>query len=310
MKLDSTIYVAGHRGLVGSAIVRYLKHKGFKNIITRTHSELELLDTASVQNFFFETKPEYVFLAAAKVGGIHANKTYSADFIRENLIIQTNVIHEAWRNGVKKLMFLGSSCIYPKYCPQPIKEEYLLSGKLESTNDSYAIAKIAGIKTCQSYNEQFGTRFISVMPSNLYGINDNFHPENSHVLPALLRKFHEAKIANSKSVSIWGNGESRREFLYSDDLAEGALFLMENYDDNEIINIGFGNDITILELSDTIRKVVDYSGNLEFDESRPNGTPQKLLDISKINSLGWSPKISLEDGIDMVYQWFIKQESL
>ena len=307
MKLDSSIYVAGHTGLVGSAIVRILKQKKFKNIITRTHSELELLNTVSVKKFFNETKPEYVFLAAAKVGGIHANKTYSADFIRENLIVQTNVIHEAWRNGVKKLIFLGSSCIYPKYCPQPIREEYLLSGKLESTNDSYAIAKIAGIKTCQSYNEQFGTRFISVMPTNLYGVNDNFHPENSHVLPALLRKFHEAKIATAKSVSIWGNGKARREFLHSDDLAEGVLFLMQNYEDNEIINIGFGSDITILELAETIKKVVGYSGNLEFDDSRPNGTPQKLLDITKITSLGWSPKISLEDGIERVYHWYIKQ---
>ena len=308
MELDSTIYVAGHTGLVGSAIVRNLKQKGFKNIILRTHSELELLDAVSVQNFFDETKPEYVFLAAAKVGGIHANNTFAADFIRENLTVQTNVIHQAWRNNVKKLMFLGSSCIYPKFCPQPIREEYFLSGKLEPTNDAYAIAKIAGIKTCQSYNEQFGTNFISIMPTNLYGINDNFHPENSHVLPALLRKFHEAKITNTKSVCIWGNGEARREFLCSDDLAEGALFLMKNYEDNEIINIGYGIDITIEELAETIKQVVCYNGNLEFDDSRPNGTPQKLLDISKIKSLGWTPKISLEDGIGMVYQWYIRHE--
>ena len=307
MELVSPIYVAGHTGLVGSAIVRFLKQKGFKNIITRTHRELELLDAVSVQNFFIETKPEYVFLAAAKVGGIHANNTFSADFIRENLTIQTNVIHESWRNSVKKLLFLGSSCIYPKFCPQPIKEEYFLSGKLEPTNDAYAIAKIAGIKTCQSYNEQYGTKFISIMPTNLYGINDNFHTQNSHVLPSLIRKFHEAKISNAKSVSIWGNGEARREFLFSDDLAEGAIFLIENYEDNEIINIGIGSDITILELAETIRKVVGYRGNLEFDHTRPNGTPQKLLDISRINALGWNPKISLEDGIDKVYQWYIKQ---
>ena len=308
MEQESLIYVAGHTGLVGSAIVRILKKKGFNNIITRTHSELELLNSVSVQNFFYEIKPEYVFLAAAKVGGIHANKNFSADFIRENLIVQTNVIHEAWRSGVKKLMFLGSSCIYPKFCPQPIREEYLLSGKLEPTNDAYAIAKIAGIKTCQSYNEQFGTKFISIMPSNLYGIHDNFHLENSHVLPALLRKFHEAKIDNLKSVNIWGNGETRREFLFSDDLAEGVLFLMQNYDKNEIINIGYGHDVTILELAKTIKQVVDYSGDLEFDNSRPNGTPQKLLDISRIKSLGWNPKISLANGIDKVYQWYIKQE--
>jgi len=229
MKINSRIYVAGHRGLVGSAIIRALEQKGFENLITCTHAELELMDAVAVQKFFAETKPEYVFLAAAKVGGIHANSTYPADFMRENLLVQTNIIHEAWSHGVEKLMFLGSSCIYPKLCPQPIKEEYLLTGELESTNDAYALAKIAGIKTCQSYNQQYGTNFISAMPTNLYGINDNFHPENSHVLPALIRKFHEAKLSNAESVNIWGNGTARREFLHTDDLAEALLFLMESY---------------------------------------------------------------------------------
>ena len=291
MEINSRIYVAGHRGLVGSAIIRVLKKKGFENLITRTHSELELMDSAAVRKFFEETKPEYVFLAAAKVGGIHANSTYPAEFIRENLLVQTNVIHEAWSHKVEKLMFLGSSCIYPKLCPQPIKEEYLLTGELESTNDAYALAKIAGIKTCQSYNKQYGTRFISVMPTNLYGINDNFHPENSHVLPALIRKFHEAKLSNAESVSIWGDGTARREFLHTDDLAEAVLFLMDNYEDSAIVNVGCGEDQTIRELAETIQKVVGYSGRLEFDTSYPNGTPQKILDISKINSLGWKPRI-------------------
>ena len=308
MKINSRIYVAGHRGLVGSAIIRALEQKGFENLITRTHAELELLDAVAVQKFFAETKPEYVFLAAAKVGGIHANSTYPADFMRENLLVQTNVIHEAWSHGVEKLMFLGSSCIYPKLCPQPIKEEYLLTGELESTNDAYALAKIAGIKTCQSYNKQYGTNFISVMPTNLYGINDNFHPENSHVLPALIRKFHEAKISNAESVSIWGNGTARREFLHTDDLAEALLFLMENYADSAIVNVGCGEDQTIRELAETIQKVVGFSGGLDFDSSYPNGTPQKILDISKINSLGWKPRIPLKEGLHQVYQWYAAQD--
>ena len=308
MKINSRIYVAGHRGLVGSAIIRALEQKGFENLITRTHAELELLDAVAVQKFFAETKPEYVFLAAAKVGGIHANSTYPADFMRENLLVQTNVIHEAWSHGVEKLMFLGSSCIYPKLCPQPIKEEYLLTGELESTNDAYALAKIAGIKTCQSYNKQYGTNFISVMPTNLYGINDNFHPENSHVLPALIRKFHEAKISNAESVSIWGNGTARREFLHTDDLAEALLFLMENYADSAIVNVGCGEDQTIRKLAETIQKVVGFSGRLDFDSSYPNGTPQKILDISKINSLGWKPRIPLKEGLHQVYQWYAAQD--
>jgi len=304
MKINSRIYVAGHRGLVGSAIYRLLKKRGFENLITRTHSELELMDAVAVQNFFEETKPEFVFLAAAKVGGIHANSTYPANFIRENLVVQTNVIHESWRNDVEKLMFLGSSCIYPKLCPQPISEESLLTGELEPTNEAYALAKIAGIKTCQSYNQQYGTTFISAMPTNLYGINDNFHPENSHVLPALIRRFHEAKLADSESISIWGTGNPRREFLHSDDLADAVLFLMENYNDSEIVNIGCGEDQTIRVLAETIREVVGYSGSLEFDSSRPDGTPQKILDISKIRVLGWTPAIPLKNGLEQVYQWY------
>tara|TARA_B110000444_G_scaffold255548_1_gene290137 strand:+ start:711 stop:1634 length:924 start_codon:yes stop_codon:yes gene_type:complete len=307
MKINSRIYVAGHRGLVGSAIYRLLKKRGFENLITRTHSELELMDAVAVQNFFEETKPEFVFLAAAKVGGIHANSTYPADFIRENLVVQTNVIHESWRNDVEKLMFLGSSCIYPKLCPQPISEESLLTGELEPTNEAYALAKIAGIKTCQSYNQQYGTTFISAMPTNLYGINDNFHPENSHVLPALIQRFHEAKLADSESISIWGTGNPRREFLHSDDLADAVLFLMENYNDSEIVNVGCGEDQTIRVLAETIREVVGYSGSLEFDSSRPDGTPQKILDISKIRVLGWTPEISLKNGLEQVYQWYIEQ---
>ena len=308
MKINSRIYVAGHRGLVGSAIYRLLKKRGFENLITRTHSELELMDAVAVQNFFEETKPEFVFLAAAKVGGIHANSTYPANFIRENLVVQTNVIHESWRNDVEKLMFLGSSCIYPKLCPQPISEESLLTGELEPTNEAYALAKIAGIKTCQSYNQQYGTTFISAMPTNLYGINDNFHPENSHVLPALIRRFHESKLADSESISIWGTGNPRREFLHSDDLADAVLFLMENYNDSEIVNIGCGEDQTIRVLAETIREVVGYSGSLEFDSSRPDGTPQKMLDISKILVLGWTPEIPLKNGLEQVYQWYIEHK--
>ena len=307
MKSNSRIYVAGHRGLVGSAIIRSLRQRGFENLITRTHAELELMDAVAVKDFFEQAKPEYVFLAAAKVGGIHANSTYPADFMRENLIVQTNVIHESWRQGVIKLLFLGSSCIYPKLCPQPIKEEYLLSGELEKTNDAYALAKIAGIKTCQSYNQQHGTHFISAMPTNLYGVNDNFHPENSHVLPALIRRFHEAKLANVESISIWGTGTSRREFLHSSDLADAVLFLMENYDDSEIVNVGCGKDQTIKELAETIQEVVGYTGHLKFDSTRPDGTPQKILDISKINSLGWKPTISLREGLKQVYQWYTEQ---
>lgn len=304
MKINSRIYVAGHLGLVGSAIIRALQQKGFENLITRTHSELELKDSAAVREFFVDTKPEYVFLAAAKVGGINANNKYPADFIHENLLLQTNVIHESWRHKVVKLIFLGSSCIYPKLCPQPIKEEYLLTGELESTNEAYAIAKIAGIKTCQSYNKQFGTNYLSVMPTNLYGINDNFHPENSHVLPSLIRKFHKAKLSNADSVTIWGDGTPRREFLHTDDLAAAVLFLMENYNDSEIVNVGCGQDQTIMELAETIQEVVGFKGYLNFDSSYPNGTPQKILDISKIKLLGWKPNIPLKEGLKQVYQWY------
>ncbi len=304
MRINSRIYVAGHLGLVGSAILRALQQKGFENLITRTHSELELKDSEAVREFFVDTKPEYVFLAAAKVGGIHANNSYPAEFIHENLLLQTNVIHESWRHKVVKLIFLGSSCIYPKLCPQPIKEEYLLTGELESTNDAYAIAKIAGIKTCQSYNKQYGTNYLSVMPTNLYGINDNFHPENSHVLPSLIRKFHKAKLSNADSVTIWGDGTARREFLHTDDLAAAVLFLMENYNDSEIVNVGCGQDQTIMELAETIQEVVGFKGYLNFDSSYPNGTPQKILDISKIKLLGWKPNIPLKEGLKQVYQWY------
>ena len=304
MRINSRIYVAGHLGLVGSSILRALQQKGFENLITRTHSELELKDSTAVREFFADTKPEYVFLAAAKVGGIHANNTYPAEFIHENMLLQANVIHESWRHEVVKLIFLGSSCIYPKLCPQPIKEEYLMTGELESTNDAYAIAKIAGIKTCQSYNKQYGTNYLSVMPTNLYGINDNFHPENSHVLPSLIRKFHKAKLSNADSVTIWGDGTARREFLHTDDLAAAVLFLMENYNDSEIVNVGFGQDQTIMELAETIQEVVGFKGYLNFDSSYPNGTPQKILDISKIKLLGWKPNIPLKEGLKQVYQWY------
>ncbi len=308
MKINSRIYVAGHRGLAGSAIYRALKKAGYKNIITRSHSELELLEASEVRAFFSETKPEFVFLAAAKVGGIHANSSYPADFIRENILIQTNVIHEAWKHDVSKLVFLGSSCIYPKLCLQPLKEEYLLTGELEPTNDAYALAKIAGIKTCQSYNNQYGTNFISVMPTNLYGPNDNFHPEDSHVLPALIRKFYEAKIASEDFVKIWGSGNPRREFIHSDDLADAILFLIDNYDDSEIINVGCGMDQTIRELAETIKEVSGFTGSLVFDSSRPDGTPQKVLDTSRINALGWEPKIPLKEGLKKVYQWYSSKQ--
>ena len=309
MKINSRIYVAGHRGLAGSAIYRALKKAGYQNIITRSHSELELLEASEVRAFFSETKPEFVFLAAAKVGGIHANSSYPADFIRENIVVQTNVIHEAWKHDVNKLVFLGSSCIYPKLCPQPMKEEYLLTGELEPTNDAYALAKIPGIKTCQSYNYQYGTNFISVMPTNLYGPNDNFHPEDSHVLPALIRKFYEAKIASEDVVKIWGSGNPRREFIHSDDLADAILFLMDNYDDPEIINVGCGMDQTIRELAETIKEVSGFTGSLVFDSSRPDGTPQKVLDTSRINALGWEPKVPLKEGLKKVYQWYSSKQA-
>jgi GDP-L-fucose synthase len=304
MKKNSRIYVAGHMGLVGSAIVRKLEAEGYNNLVLRTHGELDLTRQTDVEEFFREEKPEYVFLAAAKVGGILANDTYPADFIRENTLIQTNVIHNAHINGVKKLLFLGSSCIYPKHAKQPMREEYLLTGELEPTNDAYAIAKIAGIKMCQAYNRQYKTNFISAMPTNLYGINDNFDTESSHVLPALIHRFHEAKADELKSVKVWGTGKPKREFLYADDLADALLFLMDKYDSGEIINVGVGKDITIKELAELIKDVVGYKGGIEFDTTKPDGTPQKLLDVSRINKVGWKAETPLRDGIEKTYSWF------
>ena len=298
------IYLAGHRGLVGSAIVRKLEAEGFENILTRTHSELDLTRQADVEKFFEEEKPAYVILAAAKVGGIYANDTYPADFIMKNLQIECNVIDAAYKNNVEKLLFLGSSCIYPRECPQPIKEEYLLSGYLEKTNEAYALAKIAGLKMCSFYNQQYGTDYISVMPCNLYGINDNFSPENSHVLPALMRKFHEAKIKNEPTVTVWGSGKPLREFLNVDDLADACLYLMENYTGNEFFNVGYGEEISILQLAEMMKKVTGFEGNIVMDSSKPDGTPRKLTDISKIKAMGWEPKISLEEGLKQTYEWY------
>ena len=304
--LDRTkkIYVAGHRGLVGSALVRKLEQEGFTNIVTKTHSELDLTRQADVEEFFETEKPDYVILAAAKVGGIHANNTYPADFIMKNLQIECNVIDAAYKNNVQKLLFLGSSCIYPRECPQPIKEEYLLSDYLEKTNEAYALAKIAGLKMCAYYNKQYGTNYISVMPCNLYGINDNFSLENSHVLPALMRKFHEAKIKEEPTVTVWGSGKPLREFLNVDDLADACLFLMDNYEGDDFFNVGYGEEVTIMELALLIKKVVGFEGELVMDASKPDGTMRKLTDISRIKALGWKPKITLEEGLKETYQWF------
>lgn len=306
MEKTSRIYVAGHRGLVGSAIVRTLESAGYINIVCKTRDELDLLDQKAVAEFFTNEKPEYVFDAAAKVGGILANKERPADFIYQNLVIQNNIIHNAYSNNVKKLVFLGSSCIYPKLAPQPIKEEYLLSGPLEPSNDAYAIAKIAGIKMCQSYNKQYGTNYISLMPTNLYGPNDNFDLESSHVLPALLRKFHEAKETNSPTVSMWGTGSPMREFLHVNDLADAAVHLMNTHDDGEIVNVGTGKDVTIKELAELIRDTVGYKGELVWDTDKPDGTPRKLLDVSKIHNLGWHHKVSLKKGIEDTYRWYLE----
>ena len=303
---DSKIYLAGHTGLVGSAIMRKLRSEGYTNIITRTFEELDLTDQRATRGFFEKERPEYVFLAAAKVGGIQANNTYPADFIYINLMIECNVIKAAHEFGVKKLLFLGSSCIYPKMAPQPIKEEYLLSGYLEETNEAYALAKISGLKMCQYFNKQYGTNFISVMPTNLYGPNDNFDLQTSHVLPALIRKFHEAKINNIPYVEIWGTGTPRREFLYVDDLADACLFLMKNYSGNDFFNIGTGEDITIKELAEMISEVVGYKGELKFDTSKPDGTPRKLLDVSRIHKAGWSHKTELLNGLRRTCEWFSK----
>ncbi|MFD2999164.1 GDP-L-fucose synthase family protein [Pontibacter toksunensis] len=307
MKATSKIYVAGHHGMVGSAIVRKLEAAGFSNIVTRRSSQLDLREQEAVRAFFREEKPDFVFLAAAKVGGIVANNTYRAEFLYDNLMMEANVIHAAYETGVEKLMFLGSSCIYPKFAPQPLKEEYLLTGELEPTNEPYAIAKIAGIKLCEAYRDQYGCNFISVMPTNLYGFNDNYHPQNSHVLPALIRKFHEAKESGEKTVTVWGTGSPRREFLFADDLAEACLFLMDNYSGRELINIGTGEDITIRELALQVKKVVGFNGELVFDTSKPDGTPRKLMDVSKLHSLEWHHKTSLQDGIALAYADFIEK---
>ncbi len=305
MHNDSSIFIAGHRGMVGSSIHHTLKLAGFNNLITCSRDELNLCNQAQVEDFFATKRPEYVFLCAAKVGGIYANDTFSADFIYENLQIQNNCIHFAWKYGVKKLLFLGSSCIYPKQCPQPIREEYLLSSSLEPTNQAYALAKIAGIEMCKSYRKQYGFNAISVMPTNLYGPGDNYHPENSHVIPALLRRFHEAKVNQAKEVSIWGTGTPRREFLHAHDLADACLFLMQTYNEIGHINIGFGKDIPIIELAKLIAKVVCFEGRITTDTSKPDGTMQKVLDISKILSLGWKPKIPLEQGLAHAYNDFL-----
>ncbi|SDC57582.1 GDP-L-fucose synthase [Halanaerobium congolense] len=304
MKKDAKIYVAGHRGLVGSAIMRKLKKEGYNNLVYRTSSELDLRRQEKVENFFRDEKPEYVILAAAKVGGIKANDTYSAEFLYDNLMIETNVIDAAYQNDVKKLLFLGSSCIYPKFADQPMKEDYLLSGKLESTNEGYAVAKITGIKLCEHYNKQYGTNFISAMPTNLYGPNDNFDLETSHVLPALIRKFHEAKVNDEDEVVIWGTGKPRREFLHVDDLADALLYLMNNYNGDQFVNVGVGKDISILELAELIKDIVGFEGEIVNDLSKPDGTPRKLLDVSRLNELGWEAQISLEEGIKDTYHWF------
>jgi GDP-L-fucose synthase len=302
MQKESKIYIAGHRGMVGSAIHRKLISEGFSNFVFRTSSELDLRNQQKVADFFAKEKPEYVFLAAAKVGGIVANNTYRADFIYENIMIQSNVIHHSYLNGVKKLLFLGSSCIYPKMAPQPLKEDYLLTGPLEPTNEPYAIAKIAGIKMCDSYRDQYGCNFISVMPTNLYGPNDNYDLKNSHVLPALIRKFHIAKNENAGYVEIWGSGSPLREFLHADDLADACYYLMQNYNESGLVNIGVGNDISIRDLALLVKKIVGFEGELRFDTSKPDGTPRKLMDVSKLHSYGWKHRIDLEDGIKAVYE--------
>lgn len=327
MNKNSRIYVAGHRGLVGSAILRRLESEGYSNLIVRISKELDLRRQADVEAFFEKERPEHVFLAAAKVGGIMANNSYPADFIYDNIMIQTNIIHASCKYGVKKLLFLGSSCIYPKYAPQPMKEEYLLTGELEPTNEPYAVAKIAGIKMCQAYNGQHGTNFISVMPTNLYGPDDNFDLETSHVLPAMIRKFHEGKVKDKTeieteikvktedfaqpqpdSVVIWGTGTPRREFLYIDDLSDACLFLMEEYDGSEIINVGVGEDISIRDLALLIKEIVGYEGDIAYNSSMPDGTPRKLLDVSKLNALGWKAKTSLREGIARTYDWYVKNK--
>ncbi len=309
MESNSKIFVAGHRGMVGSAVYRALEGNGFNNIVTRTSAELDLRNQQAVTDFFNLEKPEYVFLCAAKVGGIVANNTYRAEFLYDNLSIQNNIIHASFVNDVEKLMFFGSSCIYPKLAPQPLKEDYLLTGLLEPTNEPYAIAKIAGIKLCEAYRDQFDCNFVSVMPTNLYGINDNYHPENSHVLPALIRKFHEAKVNNTAQVEIWGTGSPLREFLFADDLADAALFLMLNYNGKQFVNIGSGVDLSIKDLALLVKDIIGYSGELVFNTSKPDGTPRKLMDVSYLHSLGWQHKVQLKDGIQLAYQDFLSKQN-
>lgn len=308
MQLNDKIYIAGHRGMVGGAIKRKLEKDGFSNLIYHNSSSLDLRNQQQVDNFFEEEKPAYVFLAAAKVGGIVANNTFRADFIYENLMIEANIIHAAYKHNVSKLMFLGSSCIYPKMAPQPLKEEYLLTGTLEYTNEPYAVAKIAGIKLCEAYRDQYGCNFISVMPTNLYGIGDNYHPQNSHVLPALIRRIHEAKENNIPEVTIWGTGTPRREFLYSEDLADACVFLMQTYNEKALINVGVGEDVSIKELAHMVKAVVGYNGGFVFDSSKPDGTPRKLMDVNKLSSLGWKYVTSLNRGIELAYEDFLKKE--
>ncbi len=305
MDLNSKIYVAGHRGMVGSAIVRELQRQGYHNLVLRTHQELDLTRQEAVEAFFEQEKPEYVFLAAAKVGGIVANQKALADFMYVNMILEMNVIHSAWRNGCRKLLFLGSSCIYPRLAPQPMREDCLLTGSLEQTNEAYALAKISGLKYCEYLNRQYGTDYISVMPTNLYGPNDNYHPEHSHVLPALIRRFHEAKVSHAESVTCWGDGTPLREFLYVDDLANLCVFLMNNYSGNQTVNAGTGKELTIRQLTELVAKVVGYHGQILWDTSRPNGTPRKLLDVSKATALGWTYRTELEEGIRLAYQDFL-----
>lgn len=309
LKMDNNakIFIAGHRGMVGSAIVRRLEAGGYHNLLTRTHAELDLTDQAAVNHFLLQEKPDYIFLAAAKVGGIHANNTYRAEFIYQNLMMEANIIHAAWKAGVERLLFLGSSCIYPRDCPQPIREEYLLTGPLEQTNEPYAIAKIAGIKLCESYNRQYGTRYVSVMPTNLYGPNDNYDLNNSHVLPALIRKAHEAKQRGDKELVVWGSGKPMREFLYVDDMADACVFLMERGVTEGLFNVGTGQDVTIRELAETVMRVVGFQGEIVFDATKPDGTPRKLLDVGSLKARGWSAKTGLEEGIALAYQDFLQK---
>ncbi|MDR2695586.1 MAG: GDP-L-fucose synthase [Deltaproteobacteria bacterium] len=308
MAPESRVYVAGHRGLVGGALVRALEAQGFSRLLVRAGTELDLREQHAVRDFFAREKPEYVFLAAARVGGIHANAAYPAEFIHDNLCIQNNIIEAAWRNGCKKLLFLGSSCIYPKLCPQPIKEEYLLTGPLEPTNEGYALAKIAGIRMCQAYRRQYGFDAIAAMPTNLYGPGDNFHPENSHVIPALIRRFHEAKTAKAPEVAIWGSGTPRREFLYVDDLAGALVFLMQSYSDAQHVNVGCGSDMTVRELAELVARTVGFTGKITHDAGKPDGVPQKLLDVSTLARMGWKATTSLQEGLAATYAWYLKQD--